>query len=382
MATYTVIQDIEAEDKLFGPLTLKQFIFACITIVGGYLSFWSLINNLAFLLVIFLPPTLFFGLLAFPWSKEQSTEVWMMAKLRFFFRPRRRIWDQVGIKELVTITVPKHEEKHYTDGLSNVEVKSRLKALASTIDSRGWAIKNADINLPTQPSYLSSTSDRLVQSQNLPHDVASFDVGASADMLDEKNNPEAQRLDQMIQKSQSTHRDQLLGKISQSTTPSTQGTSDKEGSTQNDYWFMRQADAPQGSNVATFGASPVVTPGTKTEQQPPAKQLSETEKKLLDKIHKQKDQPHPIYSHMKRISPLSEQEQQEKENLEARAKANQPSQPTSQKAPKPPVPETAKADILVEQLSRDNNRSVESLSREANQVRKDPPADEVVVSLH
>ena len=30
MAVYKVIQDIEAEDKLLGPLTLKQFIFAVI----------------------------------------------------------------------------------------------------------------------------------------------------------------------------------------------------------------------------------------------------------------------------------------------------------------------------------------------------------------
>ncbi len=32
MATYKVLQDIEAEDKLLGPLTLKQFIFAVVTL--------------------------------------------------------------------------------------------------------------------------------------------------------------------------------------------------------------------------------------------------------------------------------------------------------------------------------------------------------------
>jgi hypothetical protein len=35
MATYKVIQDIEAEDKLVGPLSLKQFIFALIAIFLG-----------------------------------------------------------------------------------------------------------------------------------------------------------------------------------------------------------------------------------------------------------------------------------------------------------------------------------------------------------
>jgi len=39
MATYKVIQDIEAEDKLVGPLTLRQFIYAAIAAICGYLSF-------------------------------------------------------------------------------------------------------------------------------------------------------------------------------------------------------------------------------------------------------------------------------------------------------------------------------------------------------
>jgi hypothetical protein len=39
MATYKVLQDIEAEDKLFGPFTLKQFIFGGITVVLGFIGF-------------------------------------------------------------------------------------------------------------------------------------------------------------------------------------------------------------------------------------------------------------------------------------------------------------------------------------------------------
>jgi hypothetical protein len=39
MATYKVLQDIEAEDKLLGPLTLKQFIFAAVAIAIGFVEF-------------------------------------------------------------------------------------------------------------------------------------------------------------------------------------------------------------------------------------------------------------------------------------------------------------------------------------------------------
>src|SRR5487761_1861732 len=115
MATYKVIQDIEAEDKLLGPLTLKQFIYAGITTVCLYICFLSLSKHVPFLLVFFLPVALASGFFAWPWSLNQPTEVWALAQIRFLLKPRKRIWDQSGTKELVTITAPKKVEKHYSN---------------------------------------------------------------------------------------------------------------------------------------------------------------------------------------------------------------------------------------------------------------------------
>nr|MBA3758813.1 PrgI family protein [Candidatus Saccharibacteria bacterium] len=146
MATYKVLQDIEAEDKLLGPLTLKQFIFLAITLGIGYMQFILLTNSSLgvfkwpFVLVL-LPPMLVFGFLAAPISREQSNDIWLLARLRFLLKPHQRIWNQDGISQLVTITVPKHIEHIFTNGLNQNEVKSRLQALANTVDSRGWAIK-------------------------------------------------------------------------------------------------------------------------------------------------------------------------------------------------------------------------------------------------
>src|ERR1017187_7812603 len=103
MATYKVIQDIEAEDKLVGPLSLRQFIYGVIAAFCGYLSFIALTKGAAFLLVIFAPVMIFTGFFAFPWGRDQSTEVWALAKIRFFIKPRRRIWDQTGAKNLVEV---------------------------------------------------------------------------------------------------------------------------------------------------------------------------------------------------------------------------------------------------------------------------------------
>src|SRR5471030_1443257 len=118
MSTYKVLQDIEAEDKILGPLTLRQFIYALIAALFLYISFICLTKGASYLLVLFLPPALFTGFFAFPFGKDQPTEVWALAKIRFLFKPRLRIWDQSGIKELVTVTVPKRIERVLTNGLN------------------------------------------------------------------------------------------------------------------------------------------------------------------------------------------------------------------------------------------------------------------------
>src|SRR5581483_5658515 len=165
-----------------------------------------------------LPPALIGVFLAWPWSRDQPTEIWLLAKIRFFLKPRRRIWDQDGIQELVTITAPKKVEQHLTNDLSQSEVRSRLRALASTIDSRGWAIKNVNVNLTTGPGYTmpDPTSDRLIDIAALPQEVPNVEVMAADDMLDPQNNPTAQHLDQMIGASSRQHHDQLLKQMQNS----------------------------------------------------------------------------------------------------------------------------------------------------------------------
>ena len=79
MATYKVIQDIEAEDKLLGPLTLKQFVYAIIVVVCGFVAF-KLATIGWYLALPFIPPMLFFGVMAAPLGRDQPTEVWLIAK--------------------------------------------------------------------------------------------------------------------------------------------------------------------------------------------------------------------------------------------------------------------------------------------------------------
>jgi hypothetical protein len=359
MATYKVLQDVEAEDKLVGPLTLRQFIYGGIAVFCFYISFILITKGVGFLVIAFLPPGLFCAFFAFPWGRDQPTEVWALAKIRFYLKPRRRIWDQSGIKELVTITAPKHVEKVYTNGLSQTEVRSRLNALANTIDSRGWAIKNVNVNLSTPATLatLPEQSDRLVDMSSMPQEVSNIDVTASDDMLDAYSNPIAQQFDVMLTKSAQEHRQDIVQRLENP------GASDNGTQPPADYWFLNQPTAPgQTAPVdAAYVKPQVVFPGADdtTAAAIPAAEPTETEEALMARI-KAQEQPHKAaYSHLKTIRPLNEQ-----------AEGRQTTTP-----PVTPAPDPAKIE-----LARNNDLNISTIARLAN--KKEPPEDEVVISLH
>lgn len=205
MATYKVLQDIEAEDKFVGPLTLKQFIFAMGGALFGYLSFFAITKGATWALIFLMPICLFGFFMAFPWSKEQPTDVWVLAKIRFRIKNRKRVWDQAGMQELVTITAPKKMEKILTNNLSQTEVKSRLKALADTIDSRGWIVKHSSFQ--ESHAMQGQDSDRLIDTGVLSRQVPALDE-AMPDMLEGENN-----LDSLIEHKDQDRKAQIYEKM-------------------------------------------------------------------------------------------------------------------------------------------------------------------------
>ena len=374
MATYKVIQDIEAEDKLLGPLTLRQFIYAAMVVTMGFIAFKLATSVHPLFVIPFLGPMFFFGLLAAPFGSAQSSEVWLLAKIRFFLKPRKRIWDQTGMRELVTITAPKKIERVLTDGLSQEEVKSRLQALANTIDSRGWAVKNVNVNL-TDPSYAAAYatggSDRLVAPSSLPQDVPTYDIYAADDILDPANNPKAQALEAMISQSAQVHR--------QAAVAAAQGKAPVQPSAGQpaNYWFMNQPDPstiPVGQ--AAFGNNPTYMPGM-------ASQISisdkgDAEQALLDRIHKEKSKKQDVYGHTKVLRPLGDQRSVVDDSLQKHKKpAKKHDYPAEAPATKPVDPKLL-------QLAGNDDLNIATIAREADKATKPPTAGadgEVVISL-
>jgi hypothetical protein len=365
MATYKVIQDIEAEDKLVGPLSMRQFIYAGVGAFLMYLNVLLVMKGVAFLCVLFLPPALFCFFFAWPWSPDQPTEVWALARIRYALKPRKRIWDQSGVKELVTITAPKRIEKSYTDGLSQNEVRSRLSALADTIDSRGWVIKNSNVNMSTAAPFAGQQdddSDRLVSYSSLPQDVPSIDINAADDILDEQNNPIAQQFDQMISKSAKNHREKLMEKIRKNETPEPAVQPKQQP---NDYWFLHQNQAAASAapaNDVVFANAQVVQPGAQQQVGAIAAEPTADEQALAEHLKDQNEHQVTPYSHLKTITPPGQ----------------------APPAPQPPVNNTPPAtDPAILNLANNNDLSVATIAHEAHKAKNSESTDgEVVISLH
>jgi PrgI family protein len=375
MAQYKVIQDIEADDKLLGPLTFRQFVYAGITAFCLWFCYVSIAKGVPFLLPIFVIPGVLAAFFAFPWSKEQPTELWALARIRFLFKPRKRIWDQTGLKELVTITVPKKIEHVYSDGLSQTEVRSRLTALANTIDTRGWAIKNAAGNPYAAPMLATTdqgTNDRLLEVSSVPHDVPAANE-TYEDMLDPSLNPKARQFDSMLQANAQQHRQQLMSSMqaNQPAQTPTQQTSTAE-QVAPDYWFLNQptaADIPAGNQM--FGQQ-AVTPGSMPA---PQQVTGIDENAAIEELRKTQASTQNMSGHMPTLLPLAEQQRLAEERARqqaAEARQNrQIAQPqTVQSAP----------DAAILDLARNDDLNISTIARQA-QKAQDNEEGEVVISL-
>ena len=370
MATYKMIQDIEAEDHIIGPLSLRQFIYALICAFLLYINFLLVAKHVQFLLIIFLPPALFTGFFAFPFGRDQPTEVWALAKIRFLFKPRCRIWDQSGVKELVTVTVPKKIERHLTNGLTQTEVKSRLSALANTIDSRGWAVKNVNINMYANPGSYQEASDRLIDLSTLPREVPNYDVQASDDIMDERNNPIAQQFDTLINASTQAHHQQLINQMNAPTPVQTPVAPVAPA----DYWFLNQN--PQPTNLAAgqavFNSPSLVAPAAPMQAAAAPVQPDLNEAAFIAKVHADAANKHVSNSHLHTLQPLGSPS-----SVPVTAAPQVSAPPAAVPTPQPiPTP----ADPAILSLARNNDLNIATLAREA-QKSKQGNDGEVVISL-
>lgn len=219
MATHKIPQDVEAEDKLLGPLSLKQFIFVILGIGFGYLTFVFATKIHFLLAIIWIPPMAFFLILGLYQRKDQPAEVFLASALRFYFKPRTRKWDQDGYQERVIITAPPKIERQYTKNFTGAEASSRLSGLSRMMDTRGWASRLQSQSEWQNPALATAAaSSRIAQ----PVDIDHLGGGVNpqlymqpVDMMDEATSVVAHDLQTKISVTQSDTRRQAMAVVEQ-----------------------------------------------------------------------------------------------------------------------------------------------------------------------
>ena len=146
MATYKVPQDVEADDKLLGPFTFRQFVYLMI-VFGLIMLMVGLFQIFPLLAIIPIPVAIFFAILALPLKKDQPMETYFAALLSFYLKPNKRYWMPGQSESTILITAPKKVEASRARDITEDEASHRLSFLAEIIDSEGHAIKNASTTM-------------------------------------------------------------------------------------------------------------------------------------------------------------------------------------------------------------------------------------------
>lgn len=187
MATYKVPQDVEAEDKLLGPFTFRQFIYLLISAAGIAIIF-GLFQIFPLLAIIPIPFTFFFLILALPIKKGQPMEVYLASIASFYLKPNTRRWTPGQKETTIKITAPKIVEKPRARNITEEEASTRLSFLSNLVDSEGYAIRgNSNFN-----------EDFIAENNNI------------VDILDQDSN---QNINQMIAKEQQNRHAALISNM-------------------------------------------------------------------------------------------------------------------------------------------------------------------------
>lgn len=140
---YSIPQFIETEDKIIGPLTLKQFLW----LLGGggiLTAVWMATgNNVAIFIVAALPVAAFFFGMAFVKINGQSLLVFLVNILTFVIKPQLYVWKRGYEKHHESKPVIQKNVKK--DAASNKEFsQSKIAELAWVLDTGGAGVTNEE----------------------------------------------------------------------------------------------------------------------------------------------------------------------------------------------------------------------------------------------
>ena len=167
MAEHKVPQDVEADDKLIGPFSFRQFVYLMIAAGAGFLAF--LLGQIAVPLAFIPSPIcLFFLVIALPLRKDQPTEIYLAALVKYIFKPHVRMWQADGEKPLIEISNPVVDDTPKVKDLAGDEVSRRLSFLANLSDTQGWSTRG--VTMPNNTNLTDEFAADAVNAQDMLED--------------------------------------------------------------------------------------------------------------------------------------------------------------------------------------------------------------------
>ena len=186
MGQYKVPQNVESEDKLIGPLSMKQFIYALIGLGWGFLIWRVFLGagtaGIPFMLVLIIPVSGFMFLIAFGRREEQSFENYLIALIRFNVMPRKRLWMKDDVVDRVIVATPKGPQPVLRTQEDMDAVRSKLSQLALVVDTRGH-VKSESIQTSDPNNAAAQFSQRVFTPQSLQHELVPNAMEIGDDIL-------------------------------------------------------------------------------------------------------------------------------------------------------------------------------------------------------
>jgi hypothetical protein len=131
--------DIDVEDKILGPFTVKQSIYLLIGAMSVAILYFIFANIFYLFIILALPVILLTGAFVFYKFNEQPFEKFLIILVNYFFNPRKRLWQREAETPFLIIEEERREE--IPAGLREEAKKKSITdidKLAYILDSRGW----------------------------------------------------------------------------------------------------------------------------------------------------------------------------------------------------------------------------------------------------
>lgn len=131
---YKVPQNIDLEDKIVGPFTMKQFGYLMgggVLVYAIYQMFLPYVNGLLYTILLALPVAMLTVALTFIKINDRPFEYFVINLFGYIFAPKKRVWQQNYSAPAVVIKTPVKQKASTTNHTAK---RATLDEIATTLD--------------------------------------------------------------------------------------------------------------------------------------------------------------------------------------------------------------------------------------------------------